>query len=144
MKKSVFLSIAFFTLLMISCNTTTNTVITEKIPTISYVKTFGGSGNDIMKKNEILSDGSTLLLSSSSSIDGDCVGNHGSSDICIIKLDNSNNILWRKMIGGSLDELSYDFATTSDGGCVVLGTTNSINGDISINKGKKDIVVVKL
>lgn len=53
-------------------------------------------------------------------------------------------IQWQKSLGGSLNESADDIHSTSDGGYIVGGTTQSSNGDISGFHGTFDYWVVKL
>jgi len=53
-------------------------------------------------------------------------------------------IVWERHYGGSGDDIAYDFALTNDGGYIVVGNTNSNDGDVSGNNGASDIWIVKL
>lgn len=53
-------------------------------------------------------------------------------------------IEWQKSLGGSLNESAEDIHSTSDGGYIVGGTTQSSNGEISGFHGTSDYWVVKL
>ena len=72
------------------------------------------------------------------------VGNHGGTDIWVIKLSANGTLLWQKNIGGSSDERGYSIEVCLDGGYLVTGITSSNNGDISGNHGDVDIFVAKL
>jgi hypothetical protein len=60
------------------------------------------------------------------------------SDIYVVKLDSSGNVIWTKTIGGSFDDVAYSIIQSSDGGYVVAGGTSSFGA------GGADIFVVKL
>ncbi|MEO5591673.1 MAG: gliding motility-associated C-terminal domain-containing protein, partial [Chitinophagaceae bacterium] len=51
---------------------------------------------------------------------------------------------WQKALGGSGPEESNSVQVTADGGCIVAGTTESNDGDVSGNHGTRDYWVVKL
>ncbi len=53
-------------------------------------------------------------------------------------------IEWQKTLGGSDYDNARSFATTSDGGFVVAGSTRSTDGDVTNNHGGDDYWVVKL
>jgi hypothetical protein len=52
-------------------------------------------------------------------------------------------ILWQKTLGGSSVEESSRALQTADGGFIICGTTESVNGQISFNHGHSDFWVVK-
>ncbi|MFW6232935.1 MAG: choice-of-anchor D domain-containing protein, partial [Bacteroidota bacterium] len=66
------------------------------------------------------------------------------SDFEIIKTDESGNLLWHKSIGGSNNDFISTIRQTMDGGYIISGVTDSNDGDVSVNHGKKDIWIVKL
>jgi hypothetical protein len=53
-------------------------------------------------------------------------------------------IQWEKKFGGSKNEKAKSIQVTEDGGYVIVGTTNSKDGDFSRNHGKEDIWIFKL
>ena len=111
---------------------------------IQWQKSLGGSSNDVSRSIQTTSDGGYILAGYSNSTDGDVTGNHGNDDCWVVKLDATGNIQWQKSLGGSQGDAAYSIQTTSDGGYVVAGYTNSINGDITVNYGVGDYWVVKL
>lgn len=53
-------------------------------------------------------------------------------------------IEWENSFGGSAFDYAMDIDLTSDGGYVVVGFTNSDDGDVTVNHGINDIWVVKM
>lgn len=53
-------------------------------------------------------------------------------------------LAWEKTLGGSLNEHLYVLQQTSDGGYIAGGSSESSDGDVTANYGKKDIWLVKL
>ena len=49
----------------------------------------------------------------------------------VIKLDSLNNIQWQQCYGGTYTESVVEIKTTLDGGYILLGLTNSNDGDVS-------------
>ena len=113
-------------------------------PSITWQKCLGGS--DVEKGNSIqkTSDGGYILVGETSSDNGDVSGNHGSTDVWLVKLTSLGAIEWQKCLGGSLIELCSSIQQTSDGGYILTGDTQSNNGDVSGNLGNYDAWVVKL
>lgn len=53
------------------------------------------------------------------------------------------NIQWQKAFGGSFNDVAYSVAQTPDGGYIIVGTTNSTQGNITVSHGNDDFWVVK-
>lgn len=51
---------------------------------------------------------------------------------------------WAKCYGGLKSDKAFAMEKTSDGGCVVVGESYSIDGDVSQNNGAYDIWIIKL
>jgi hypothetical protein len=112
---------------------------------ISWQNSFGGSDYDEATSIIELSNGTYVIAGSSASIDGDIIGNHGSKDFWIFKLDSFGNLIWSKLYGGSDFESPYgDIQSTTDGGFIVAGRTNSNNGNVVGNHGLGDGWIIKL
>jgi hypothetical protein len=93
------------------------------------------------------SDGSGyVLVGNTLGNNGDVSGNHGGSDAWIIKIDLNGNVLWEKALGGKGGDYAYDVVTTTDGGYIFSGATNSTDGDLAglPHHGGTDTWVVKL
>jgi len=110
----------------------------------SWVKTYGGSQLDETTSIITTFDGGYLLLARTASTDGMATGNHGGSDIMLIKLDASGDKQWVKLLGGSLNDLPGQIILTADGGYMLCGSSESKDGDISSNKGGFDYLLMKL
>jgi hypothetical protein len=112
---------------------------------ITWQKLLGGSDYDNATSIIELSNGTYVIAGSSASIDGDIIGNHGLKDFWIFNLDSSGNIIWSKLYGGSDFESPYgDIQMTLDGGFIVAGRTNSIDGNVIGNHGLGDGWIIKL
>lgn len=53
-------------------------------------------------------------------------------------------IEWQKCFGGSQQDFAQSIQQTSDGGYIIAGTTQSIDGDITANNGNFDYWIVKI
>ena len=111
---------------------------------IQWQKCLGGSIDDAAYSIQQTSDGGYILTGRTDSIDGDVSGNHGGSDAWVVKLTSLGVIQWQKCLGGSLNDNPYSIQQTTDGGYILTGRTESIDGDVSGNHGGFDIWVVKL
>lgn len=111
---------------------------------IDWQQTLGGTGQDIGDAIIQNTDGSYMVVGSTSSNNGNVSGNHGSWDGWVAKLSNTGSIVWQKCLGGtSYDEL-HGIIPTNDNGYLVAGYTGSNNGDVSGNHGGGDGWIVKL
>ncbi len=54
------------------------------------------------------------------------------------------DIIWSDCIGGSALEVVHDVRNTKDGGFIIAGQSQSMDGDISENNGQDDALVVKV
>jgi len=113
---------------------------------IEWQKCLGGSNEDRAYSVQQTNDGGYILVGYAHSNDGDVSGNHGISDIWVVKLNDIGIIQWQRCLGGSSGELSrsYCIQQTSDDGYIVAGSTSSNDGNVSGNHGSGDFWVVKL
>lgn len=109
-----------------------------------WQKCLGGDGMDNGWSVQQTADGNFILAGLTNSNNGDVTGNHGAYDAWVVKIDTSGNLLWQKCFGGTDMDIAYSVKQTMDGGYVVLGISNSTNGDVTGNHGGYDYWVVKL
>lgn len=106
---------------------------------------YGGTDNDYGKDIKQTPDGGYLVAGYTYSTNGDVSGNHGNGDAWVLKLDKTGNIVWKKCYGGSKDDQISKMQLTSDGGCILIGSSGSNDGDVSGNHGGTiDIWIIKL
>ena len=111
---------------------------------LEWDKSFGGTLTDIGYSTCNAVDSGYIIATTTYSSDGDVTENAGLRDFWIINSDLSGNIIWQKNYGGSsLEELGA-VLKTSDSCYVFGGTTYSADGDIGLNFGGADCVVMKL
>lgn len=113
---------------------------------IQWTKALGGTSTDICYDMCATSDGGYVICGYAISNDGDVTGNHGgTADAWAVKVDNGGNIVWQKCYGGTALDRFRDVSPTSDGGFVFIGSTLSIDGDVSgqHNAANTDMWVVK-
>jgi hypothetical protein len=94
-----------------------------------WSKTYGGSRNDHQRSIAKTSDGGYILAGYSNSSDGDITHHRGGDDEWVLKVDVSGNKQWSTTFGGTNDEYATGVVTTTDGGYMIAGHTNSVNGD---------------
>jgi len=109
-----------------------------------WQRCYGGAMNDWARSAKATLDGGFLIAGASSSSDGDVTSNAGFMDYWILKVDALGAILWQRSFGGSMSEDAFAIALTNDGGCVVLGSSSSSDGDVSGSHGSLDQWIIKL
>jgi hypothetical protein len=97
---------------------------------VVWAKTIGGSNEDVARSIIRSSDGGYVVAGWTESFGA------GGSDIYVVKLDSSGNIVWTKAIGGSDKDEAGSIIQSSDGGYIVAGHTRSfgLGGDIFVLK----------
>lgn len=110
---------------------------------VNWQKCMGGSDIDGGNKIRKTHNGFILFCTSSSS-DGQVIGNHGLADYWVIRTDTTGNILWSKTYGGTDYDVLKQMRPTSDGGFIIIGQTFSNDGDVQGNHGGSDYWVIKI
>ncbi len=110
---------------------------------VQWEKTYGGSNFDYGYSIQQTADGGYIVCGFTQSIDGDITSNHGDGDAWVIKIDAMGSIEWQKTFGGSFNDNAQSVQQTSDGGYIICGYTESLNGDVTGNHGGGDCWVIK-
>jgi hypothetical protein len=105
---------------------------------------FGGSQDDIAYSAQQTTDGGYIIGGYSESSDDDVAGNHGVYDYWMVKLNSAGDSLWKFCFGGTSVDQPYSVQQTKDAGYIVVGQSNSNNGDVSDNHGGYDFWMLKL
>lgn len=67
-----------------------------------------------------------------------------SLDYWLVKLKPDGTTAWEKRYGGAKHEYLYAIELTTDGGVILVGDSESYNGDIPGNRGDRDLCVLKV
>ena len=114
---------------------------------IQWQKALGGSAAENLLSIQSTPDGGYITSGLTYSNDGDVSGYHGGNeaDAWVVKLSSTGAIQWQKVLGGST---GCDFANailaTPDGGYIIVGHTDSFDGDVTSIAGERDVWIVKL
>jgi hypothetical protein len=114
--------------------------ISEILPLASRL--FGGKLDDEGISLVSASDTTIVVAATSSSTDGDVVGNKGTSDMWAFEV-GSGSIRWQRALGGKNGEKAADLVKNTEG-YLLAGTTTSNDGDVKGFKGISDIWAVQL
>ncbi|MGI9547235.1 MAG: hypothetical protein ACR2MM_08370 [Flavobacteriaceae bacterium] len=108
-----------------------------------WERSFGGSGIDVSYDIERTEDNAYVVVGHTFSTDKDVSVNHGESDIWLIKISESGELLWEKTYGGSAYESANSVKQTADGGFLIAGNSRSSDQDVSDNSGENDMWILK-
>ncbi|HHE06179.1 MAG TPA: hypothetical protein ENK90_03570 [Epsilonproteobacteria bacterium] len=99
---------------------------------VIWQKTFGGSGKDYARAMVKTDDGGVVIAGATKSY-----GN-GSYDFYVIRLNSAGDQVWSHTYGGEDLDSAYGIAAASDGGFIVVGSTDSFGA------GNSDFYIVKI
>ncbi|TYQ00015.1 hypothetical protein C7447_101623 [Tenacibaculum adriaticum] len=108
-----------------------------------WEKSFGGSSFDVARSISKTNDGGFIISGSSRSIDNGFT-NQGENDAWILKISSEGNQEWQQIIGGSNIDFLYDAVELNDGTVIAVGESSSNDGDILLNRGFSDLLIIKL
>lgn len=122
---------------------------------IEWQKSLGGAGDDVGYSIQQTSDGGYIVAGYSDSANGDVTGNHSywdtndwtykpSRDAWVVKLNSTGSIQWQKSLGGSGEDSASSIQQTSDGGYILAGYSNSVDGHVTGNHGSHDFWIAKM
>ena len=117
---------------------------TDSTGVIEWQKSLGGTSVDYATCVRQTADGGYIVSGYTLSINGDVTANHGSYDYWIVKLDSTGVIQWEKSYGGTSFDQANSIQQTTDGGYIVAGISQSVNGDVTGNHGNVDYWVIKI
>jgi hypothetical protein len=109
-----------------------------------WKKNFGGSGQDVLNNMVRNADNTYTLSGYSFSNNGDVSSNHGSADFWVIKIDDTGNLFWSKLYGGSRNDASFGLNSSSVNGSFVTGFTESADGQVTDAVGGVDCWTLRL
>ncbi len=111
-----------------------------------WQKALGGNGEERSFHLIQSYDGSYIVAGYTNSAgNGDVSGNHGFDDFWVVNLaENGNNINWKKCFGGNGYEQVTSIVQTSDSGYIVVGYSDSNDGNATNNYGDLDYWLIKI
>ncbi len=109
-----------------------------------WEKSLGGSMFDSAKDLLPMNDNLYCVTGSSRSNDVDVTTNNGENDAWTVVVDAQGTIIFEVAIGGSSLDFSEGAAQGVDGALLIVGNTESNDGDIIQNLGYKDILIYKI
>jgi len=104
-------------------------------PVFDWQQCLGGTSYDAATKVFIADDGGYILVGTANSNNGNVSGNHGASDVWVLKLDATGTLQWQKCLGGNKVDAAVSAVQLPGGNIFVLATVNSNNGNVTGNHG---------
>lgn len=121
-----------------------STSLFSQEPIIEWERTYGGDNDDCSGKIVQCEEGGFLITAISESTDGDFDESHGELDSWLIKISEAGNIEWKRNYGGPGRDSAPNIYPLDDGSFLLLGTTDSDDGDVFINRGWTDGWVMRV
>jgi hypothetical protein len=111
---------------------------------ITWQKCLGGSEDEWSTSILQTLDGGYIIAGTTYSNNGDVSGNHGEGDIWVVKLASSGDLTWQKSLGGSAYDRANCIQQISEKEYVIVGGSNSDDGDATENHGVEDLWIIKI
>jgi hypothetical protein len=119
-------------------------VKTDNTGNIIWEKCFGGSKGDVPQKLIKKSEDEYFIYGYTYSTDGDVQsGNHGHSDVWVVKINRQGDILWENTYGCTGIDDPRDMILTPDGGFVMIDRIGIGGGDVTHFYGIGDCWMAK-
>ncbi|WP_375238055.1 hypothetical protein [Aurantibacter sp.] len=133
-------------LIQLSCKNNDDQILNNSvIGDLEFAQNYGGQKNESGQSVVATLDGGYAILGYTQSTNGDITDkDEDSFDYWLLKFNASNELLWSKTYGGTLDDRGNDIVATQDGGFAITGYGSSNDNDISINNGNQDFWISKL
>jgi hypothetical protein len=119
-------------------------VKTDKQGKMIWEKSFGGSEIDEAFQVLKTTDNNFLIVGETRSSDQHVTNQKGGADIWVVKMDTNGAILWQKNYGGTNFDVGRGVSLAQDGGFYITGSTRSMDGDVTENKGSNDVWLLKI
>ncbi len=91
----------------------------------TYQEVIGGASDDRGRTVRQTSDDGFIIVGSTYSFGG------GGQDVYLVKTNSNGTVLWSKTFGGTQEDDGRGVCQTSDGGYVIIGSTNSFGAGLS-------------
>ena len=111
---------------------------------IIWEKNYGGTQFESARDIVNLSNGSYAVVASSRSNDENLNANYGVNDGWLFIINEEGILQFQKNLGGSLLDFAQGVIGSTDGTIIVVGNTESSDGDLTQNKGGKDAFMFKI
>ena len=108
-----------------------------------WEQTIGGASFDVARSISMTQDHGFVIAGSSRSSDHGFT-NQGQNDALVLKIDAEGVLEWQQTIGGSEIDFLYDAIELEDQTIIAVGESSSSDGDIPINNGFSDALILQI
>ncbi|MGB7394284.1 MAG: hypothetical protein WA913_07825 [Pricia sp.] len=108
-----------------------------------WERSFGGTGIEISQDIARTDDGGYVITGNTFSDDTDVSKNNGESDVWLVKIDATGDLVWEKTYGGTRFDAAQGVTASKDGGFIMVGNSKSSDMDSDSNAGENDIWAIK-
>ncbi|MEE9361779.1 MAG: hypothetical protein V3U92_04200 [Cellulophaga sp.] len=109
-----------------------------------WEQSFGGTEFDSGEGVSVLKNDGFIISGNSKSEDKDAMTNAGENDMWLLRTDANGKLLWQGSFGGSGLDYGFDTVETNEKAIVLVGESASTDFKNLQNKGKTDVVVIKI
>jgi hypothetical protein len=109
-----------------------------------WYRYFGGTQNDRVNDIVEAENGDILMIGYSESSDFDIEHNKGSYDYWVVSLHSNGDLHWKENYGGSGIDQAYGITKTGNNSYLIVGRSNSTDGDVKNPKGNFDGWVIHI
>ncbi len=108
-----------------------------------WERSFGGTGIEISRDIAKTYDGGYVVAGNTFSNDIDISKNYGESDVWMLKIDATGELVWERTYGGKQFDAAQGISASKDGGFIIVGNSKSKDSDTDANAGENDIWAIK-
>lgn len=108
-----------------------------------WEKSFGGSQIDEAYGITKTEDANFIIVGNTRSNDKNVRSNNGGSDLWVIKISTTGNLIWEKSFGGTNFDSGRAIHKSNNDGFIIVGSSRSTNNGF-LNKGQNDAWLLKI
>lgn len=108
---------------------------------ITWMAALGGSGSDAFIDAAFTAEGGALLIGEADSASEDA---RGKMDAWAVRLDPRGDAIWSRRYGGRGGDKFVAAHMMTNGDCLLLAETESVDGDVKLHRGEVDAWVLRV
>lgn len=110
---------------------------------VLFQKLYGGSDDESLKSISQTPNGDLYAAGETESNNFDVSGNHGGYDFYVLRMKKTGLLTWAKTFGGTTNDNAHKIISSGKA-LVIVGETESNNGNVPENNGGDDFWVLKI